>query len=205
MARVSARPIASRRRCAVLVAVTLVLGVAACGNDSTADSTPATSQSEAGSATSPTADSSALATDPATTNADYHLGALRLGLSGTTVMTLLGEPDSRSDRVEQGADAMFVSTWTYAPRGVTLVMGSESADGPATIVAITAIAPSVLKTAEGIGIGSDEAAVQTAYEEQINTEESGEGSFVIGSLYGGMVLEMANGTVLSIFIGAAAE
>ena len=204
MARVSARPIASRRRCAVLLAATLVLGVAACGNDSTADSTPATSQSDAGSATSLPAESSALATDPAT-SADYHLGALRLGLSGTTVITLLGEPDSRSDRVEQGADAMFVSTWTYAPRGVTLVMGSESADGAATIVAITAIAPSVLKTAEGIGIGSDEAAVQTAYEEQINTEESGEGSFVIGSLYGGMVLEMANGTVLSIFIGAAAE
>ena len=204
MARVSTRPIASRRRCAVLLAATLVLGVAACGNDSTADSTPATSQSEAGSATSLPADSSALATDPAT-NADYHLGALRLGLSATTVITLLGEPDSRSDRVEQGADAMFVSTWTYAPRGVTLVMGSESADGAATIVAITAIAPSVLKTAEGIGIGSDEAAVQTAYEEQINTEESGEGSFVIGSLYGGMVLEMANGKVLSIFIGAAAE
>ena len=204
MARVSARPIAARQRHAVLLAATLLLGVAACGDDSPTDSTPAASQAEAGSATSPTADSSALATGQAT-NADYHLGELRLGLPGTTVITLLGEPYSRSDRVEQAADGTFVSTWTYAPRGVTLVMGSESADGAATIVSITAIAPSVLKTAEGIGIGSDEAAVQTAYEEQINTEESGEGSFVVGSLYGGMVLEMANGKVLSIFIGAAAE
>ena len=120
-------------------------------------------------------------------------------------MALLGEPDTRTPAVEQAADGLFVSTWTWAAKGLVLVMAAESATGPQTVSSITAAAPSDLRTGEGIGIGSDESDVMTAYDAQINTEESGEGSFVVGSVYGGMIFEMANGKVLSIFIGAAAE
>lgn len=199
----------TRRRPALFLPVTaltfvlsLPLGLAACGDDSPG-ADPTTAETVATTTASDTAASTGDTAVP--TVPEFRLGELRIALPEASVLDLLGEPDNRTTPVEQAADGMFVSTWTWAAKGLVLVMAAESSDRTGSVSAITASAPSTLTTAEGIGIGSDESDVLTAYETLIDTEMSGEGSFVVGSIYGGMILEIASGKVLSIFIGAAAE
>lgn len=192
---------------ALTLVLSLSLGLAACGDDAPgADPTTAETVAITAGETVAAGETPTTAGDTAaTTVPEFRLGELRIGLPEASVLDLLGEPDSRTAPVEQAADAMFVSTWTWAAKGLVLVMAAESSDRTGSLSAITANAPSTLTTAEGIGIGSDESDVLTAYETLIDTEISGEGSLVVGSIYDGMILEFVSGKVFSIFVGAAAE
>ena len=70
----------------------------------------------------------------------------------------------------------------------------------------TVPAPSTLKTLRGIGIGSAEKDVTSAYGELRDDEMSVAGeSFVAGSVYGGVIFDFRDGKVSRIFLGAAAE
>ena len=135
----------------------------------------------------------------------YSVGELRLGVTVDALKSLLGAPDSKSDVVEEAATGLSVSTWTWADKGISLVMAASGPDQAPTVDRITVTAPSTLRTAEGIGVGATEAAVTAAYGPAINKEESSTGSIVVGSVFGGMIFTIERGTVSSIFIGAAAE
>jgi hypothetical protein len=63
--------------------------------------------------------------------------------------------------------------------------------------------PSTLETSKGIGIGTPLAELEKAYSR--NAEDSSDRQFVAGTLYGGLVCEIVDGKVESIFLGASAE
>lgn len=60
------------------------------------------------------------------------------------------------------------------------------------------------KTSRNIGIGSTYDETFKAYKNEISTPESKE-ALIAGTIYGGLIFEMENNKVKTIFIGAAAE
>jgi hypothetical protein len=135
------------------------------------------------------------------------LGGLRLGLPEKDVIKLLGSPAKRGKLVYQEADGNYVQDWHYPDKGVDLVMSAgEKKSGTKTIADITAFAPCTFATKKGIKIGSAESAVRKAYAEYADPEPGNEpGIFVVGSIYGGIIFNFAEGKVSKIFFGAAAE
>ena len=105
-----------------------------------------------------------------------------------------------------GADGDYHQAWAAPACGLTLDLSATESSGSQTLTAITLTRPSSWKTARGIGIGSTEAEVMTAYGRDRNAEESQVGSLsVAGSVYGGLLFTFEAGRVTQIFLGAAAE
>ena len=74
------------------------------------------------------------------------------------------------------------------------------------IAAITLTRPNAWKTRRGIGIGSTEREVMTAYGRDRERETSVPGKLLVaGTAYGGLVFTFHQGRVTRIFLGAAAE
>lgn len=150
-----------------------------------------------------------------TSELEYALGPLSLGMSTDAVVKALGEPDSRGQVILEEATGEYVQDWDYEDEGLELSMYSGSKDGEQVLGAIFAIAPCTLKTPRGVGLGSAFSEVGSAYARFSAPKwEHGEDSFVAGSIYGGVIFNegKAEGTdaddptvVTSIFIGAAAE
>ena len=66
--------------------------------------------------------------------------------------------------------------------------------------------PCDYKTQRGIQIGSSDTEVQNAYKNEINPQDSKpHATIVAGTVYGGIIFDLTNGFVTSIFIGAATE
>ncbi len=134
-------------------------------------------------------------------------GDLRLGLSEKDLRTLLGKPDKQSALVFQGADGTYVQKWQYPGQGVELTMSTgEKKTGAKTIASFTVSAPCAFATKKGIKIGSAESAVRKAYGAYADRDTPAQaGTFVAGSIYGGIIFNFAQGKVSRIFFGAAAE
>gem|GEM_PF-1736760 len=131
-------------------------------------------------------------------------------LNGTSkdfeVIKLLGEPDEKSESVLWGADGLEHQTWYYRLQGLEIDFVKE--DSKTQFVSSVNISSlSNLKTSKKIGIGSTKDEVLIAYKDELNQEKSkiDEGLIVAGSVYGGIIFEIKNGRVNSIFIGASAE
>jgi hypothetical protein len=135
------------------------------------------------------------------------LGGLRINLPEKDVLRLLGQPARRGKLVFQEADNSYVQDWHYPEKGIDLSMSAgEKKTGPKTIVTITAFAPCTLATRKGIKIGSAESAVRKAYAMFVDRDTTAEpGTYVVGSIYGGIIFNFENGRVSRIFLGAAAE
>ena len=137
---------------------------------------------------------------------DEPIGKLRLGLSEREVKKAI--PCARKRGPEQlwGADGAYHQEWVYADCGFTLGMVSEKKGAPKAIESITVVSPSDLSTKSGIRIGSTEQEVMKVYASHWNKEDSTPSkSFVVGSLYGGLMFDFETGKVSRIFLGAAAE
>lgn len=131
------------------------------------------------------------------------LGELTFELDAVGVQSVLGAPSEKSPVAEEEASGSYVTTWEWPKQGVEIRLSSENARGPFRIDSIAARAPSRLRTAKGIGLGSTPAAIQEAYgREQTRVDES---SVLVGSPYGGVHFELEGGKVSAIFIGAGAE
>jgi hypothetical protein len=133
------------------------------------------------------------------------VGELRLSASAAAVTKLLGPPAKKGAIVSQGADGSFVQRWEYPSQGLSITMAAGSRKGPQKVASIAVKAPCPFKTARKIGIGSTAAEVARAYGAEKNAEESTEERFVAGSVYGGVLFELEDGRVATIFVGAAAE
>lgn len=135
------------------------------------------------------------------------LGPLKLGQPAPEVVKHLGEPARRGKKVLQAADGMEVQDWSYPAAGLKLTLASEpGSKEPATLAAIHAGASCKLATQAGIKAGSTRAEVVKAYAGAEDPESRGEkDSFVVGSIYGGIIFSFSKGKVSGIFIGAAAE
>lgn len=138
-----------------------------------------------------------------------NLGGLTLDLSEKAVLEKLGKPEKKGKVVLQGADDMYVQTWDYPSKGLSLNMTSAKKTGPMTVASFSAVAPCKSATAKGIAIGSPASAVRKAYGAFENQEEGKQlgksDIFVAGSIYGGIIFDFSGGKVTRIFFGAAAE
>lgn len=131
------------------------------------------------------------------------LGAVRIGSKSDDVVKALGEPESRSQTGVSEVDAKPHQQWTYAKQGVVLDMVTESERQE--VATITVSSPSTLKTKRGVGIGSPESSVTTAYAAEIDPSSVDAQTIVAGTVYGGLIFGLENGRVASIVLGAAAE
>jgi len=134
-----------------------------------------------------------------------RIGALRIQLPESDVKKALGEPGSRGKVVRSDADGKWVQQWSWPDKGVELCMESGRKAGPRKVGCIRITAPSTFKTSRNIGIGSKLADLKKAYAKEANAEDSGDDHFVAGSLYGGVIFDIKDGRVSTIFVGAAAE
>ncbi|HEY5535156.1 MAG TPA: hypothetical protein VIL99_09520 [Ignavibacteria bacterium] len=122
------------------------------------------------------------------------------------VLQQFGEPEEKSEFIYYGADDSEHQFWLYKSLGLKIDFVKD--DSKTLFVSSVKInSPSNLKTSRGIGIRSTKDEVLNAYKDEINSEESKiyEGMIVAGSVYGGIIFDIKNGKVTSIFIGASAE
>lgn len=136
------------------------------------------------------------------------MGSVKIDLSESELIALLGEPDSKTEPLVWGADGMEHCDWIYEAQGLELGMWKEpESSAEAGIFSIRAVSACTLETQRGIKIGDTQEDVETAYADEINEEDSSlvDNGIVAGSVYGGMIFHFEDGKVASIFIGAAAE
>lgn len=132
------------------------------------------------------------------------LGPISIGATDSSILKTLGEPDQKSAAKIWGADGMEHQRWVYHAKGIELDMIRKEITQTVNMIKI--IGPCDYKTQRGIQIGSSDAAVQSAYKDEINPNDSKPNSSIIaGTLYGGIIFDIKDNIVTSIFIGAAAE
>lgn len=135
------------------------------------------------------------------------LGSITLRMSESALITLMGEPDSKSETEVWGADGLEHSSWSYASKGLEIGMAKQPDDTEAFIFSLTAMDPCDLATSRGIKLGDSKDAVLSAYKNEIDpsANDDTDSWIIVGSVYGGMGIGIENGAVTYIFIGAAAE
>jgi hypothetical protein len=139
---------------------------------------------------------------------DETIGPLRDGMGTIEVVDLLGAPPEKGEIFEEGATGMWVQEWKYPNAGVSLWMHADTERGAQSIAAITVKAPCEYATKRGIKVGSTRAELDKAYGDVKDQDGFGDdepGSFVAGSVYGGIIFGLEDGKVSEIFMGAAAE
>ncbi|WP_300157156.1 hypothetical protein [Solidesulfovibrio sp.] len=136
-----------------------------------------------------------------------RLGPLRLGMAARdAARNLPCRPVVGRERLE-GATGEYVQEWRLPDCGLTIKMSGPRRSGPKTVAAVTATAPCRLVTSRGVGVGADEAAVAAAYgrfKDEDGLSAPGR-TFLVGSIYGGLVFSLAEGRVTRLFLGAGAE
>ncbi len=134
------------------------------------------------------------------------IGGLKIGMSAEKVRASIHSKPSLGPNVKWGADGMFHQGWKYSAIGLEVGMVANKKGTPQTIDRITAVTPCTFATSRGIKVGSPEAQVKKTYKGEINQESSQDGKVLIaGSVYGGIIFTIQNGSVSRIFLGAAAE
>ena len=134
-----------------------------------------------------------------------NLGGLRLEMPEKEVIKLLGQPAERGKMYHQEADGNHIEDWLYPAKGIELAMSAGTKKtGAKSVARIMASAPCKLATKAGIKVGSAESAVRKVYAAH-EEGPSDRGTFIAGSIYGGIIFTFEEGKVSSIFFGAGAE
>lgn len=134
---------------------------------------------------------------------DEVLGDFGIGMTDENVITELDECHNKGNLEVWGADGLKHQQWDYKDDGISLGMVGE--EGNQVVDSIYATSPFRGRTKKGIRIGSTRDEVLKAYKEYINTEDTDDNTIVVGFIYRGIIFEIDEGVVASIFIGAAAE
>jgi hypothetical protein len=132
------------------------------------------------------------------------IGGLRIGLKETDLREIIDNPDERSKPLYYGADGLMHITLKYNIKGIELDL-FQTPDSSYAIGRINITPPCNLKTSKGIGINSRLEDVKSAYKYYFNPQFSDDMTFVAGTIYGGIIFQIEDKKVKSIFIGAAAE
>jgi hypothetical protein len=132
-------------------------------------------------------------------------GWLKESIKQQVVIDKIGNPEKKGEDVYLGATGTYAQTWEYPSLGINLEMESESQGGDKIVRSITITQPCKLTTSQGISIGSDAKIVREKYQKLIDGSNTDENGIVIGSIYGGTIFTLKDGSVSEIFIGAAAE
>lgn len=115
-----------------------------------------------------------------------------------------GTPEVKSKWTVSPVDGFKHQNLEFKTKGifVNLLLNDKNKQ---EISAITITKPGTFKTLRNIDIGSPKSDVLKAYKNEINPEETNDNSLIAGSLYGGIIFEIAKGKVTKIFMGASAE
>ena len=130
------------------------------------------------------------------------IGSLTVGISDDELVSVLGQPVKKSAPKVWPADGREYQVWYYPSQGIEINMMRKKEVQVINAVLITE--PCHLKTKRGIGIGSTAEEVEMAYKNEINPQFSKENSSLIaGTVYGGIIFDLKDGLVSSVFSGAA--
>ncbi len=127
------------------------------------------------------------------------LGGLKIGDDEAAVIGKLGKPSSKSVPQLEGATADYASNWKWPTASVNMV--AETATAPARARLISISKSSKLETSRGIRIGSTRADVEKVYKRSEDDDGSQPESYLVGSMYGGLLFTFAAGKVTAIAIG----
>ncbi len=133
------------------------------------------------------------------------IGPLKLGMTTAEVLQAVGEPRSKDERWEEPATGDFLEIWHHS-EGLTLSLKSSDADSPLHLSGISIEAPSKLKTARGVGLGTSRAETKRIYADVMQEDdETMSDVIVLGSYYWGMFLGFEGSGVATIYFGDGAE
>lgn len=189
-----------------LTTAAIALIIASCNSNKPKEETKPEINKDTVVTTVPDSGSTNRQTDTGVSEPDLGgVGDLVLGLSHTKVIELLGQPESKDKAIEWGADGMMHQNWFYKAQGISLNMDSNKDMKDQAVSSITITSPCTFKTKKNIGIGSTYQQVMAAYEKEIDKSSSDKTKIVVGSIYGGIIIDFKNDKAENIFIGAAAE
>lgn len=135
-----------------------------------------------------------------------RIGHLSIGIGEKEAIAALSCPVSKGKNAFSEATGDYDQKWSFPACGVDLTMSSSSRGGPKVVTAIVVAAPSTLTTTKGVGIGSTEDDVLAAYGPFLDRGASRRGKTIVaGSIYGGLIISIADSKVSEIFLGAIAE
>lgn len=137
---------------------------------------------------------------------EERIGSLYIGLGEKEALAAIPCPVNKGKETYLAATGDYGQKWSFPACGVELDMVSGAKGGPKTITAIVVSQPSTLVTSRGIGIGASEDDVLGAYQPFLDRSTTRRGrTIVAGSIYGGLIVSLAQGKVNEIFLGAVAE
>lgn len=137
---------------------------------------------------------------------EERVGSLHIGLGEKDALAAIPCPVSKGKVVDLAATGDYGQKWSFPACGIELDMVSSSKGGPKTIAAIVIAQPSSLVTSRGIGIDASEEDVLAAYQPFLDRGATRRGKTIVaGSIYGGLIISLAQGKVTEIFLGAVAE
>jgi len=132
------------------------------------------------------------------------VGKIKMGLSNTQVVSILGEPDEKTAAQMWEADGQYHQVWQFTNKGVSLDLCNTDTIH-LFVCTIIMQPPCVLKTMASIGVGSSYEETLVAYKDYIDVKSSDKSKIIAGSVYGGIIFSFENNKVSSIFMGAGAE
>lgn len=138
------------------------------------------------------------------------IAGINHGLPEARVRALLGEPDEDGKIARDEVDGAWIRTLRYRERGVSVTLAAWERRGPWGARMVIAGPPAAghepARSRRGLGIGDRRADVVARYKDLAAPEdEQYEGSYVLGSVYGGLIFYFEDDVVTGMLLGAAAE
>jgi hypothetical protein len=135
-----------------------------------------------------------------------RIGSLHIGLGEKEALSAIPCPVSKGKEVYLDATGDYAQKWSFPACGIELDMVATSKGSPKSIAAIVIAPPSSLVTSRGIGVGTPEEKVLEAYQPFLDKGATRRGKTIVaGSIYGGLIVSLAQGQVSEIFLGAIAD
>ncbi|BDS07235.1 hypothetical protein NT6N_22750 [Oceaniferula spumae] len=142
------------------------------------------------------------------------IGGIRIDMSEKDVLAVIEKEDMgevfKGTEQHWGATGDFVQKWILPKAGLEIDMASDKAGGPKSAISITCKPPFRWNTGQGIRLGAPKAEVIAAYSEFRKFNDAPDWGkdrdvYLVGSIYGGMMLTFKQGKLSEIFLGAASE
>ena len=128
------------------------------------------------------------------------IGPLKPGIDENVVISVLGQPTSKSKAVVEAATGDTVSNWKWAQASISMSRDDKKR-WVALSVSITG--PETLETRQHIHIGSTRRELEKAYI-RAPEDEGKQDSYLVGSVYGGLLFGLDHDRVSRISLGAFA-
>lgn len=137
--------------------------------------------------------------------AEESFGNIKIGTLIKDIIQLLGKPEKVEAPFLSDATGEYMGAINYPSKGIKLgTNGKNESDQTVNMIFISS--PCTLKTSKNIGIGSTKEALVSAYQPHLKPEQyQDKAEMILGSLYGGMIVNFKNEKVSEMSLGVFAE